>query len=89
MPLAGLLGVLDRDVESEVEPPETTALTADLNVGRVAIGSGYDVISMRVPIWALKALSRAVPGLAFHTRGVLGIRNAVSMRTPTGNAFYL
>jgi len=45
MPLARLLGVLHRDVESEVKPSETTALTADLNVGRVAIGSGYDVIS--------------------------------------------
>jgi len=31
MPLAGLLGVLHRDVESEVKPSETTALTADLN----------------------------------------------------------
>jgi hypothetical protein len=44
MPLAGLLGVLHRDVEAEVKPSDTTALTADLNVGRVAIGSGYDVI---------------------------------------------
>src|SRR6516162_59967 len=31
---------------------------------------------MRFPSWALKALSRALPGSAFHTRGVLGIRHA-------------
>ena len=45
MPLAGLLGVLHRDVESEVKPSETTALTANLNAGGIAIGSGYYVIS--------------------------------------------
>ena len=45
VPLAGLLGLLRLDVESEVEPFQTTARTTHLDIGRVAIGSGYDVIS--------------------------------------------
>jgi hypothetical protein len=48
MLLAGALSLIHRDMESEVEPFETTAPIADLNVGRVAIGSSYDVISDEV-----------------------------------------
>jgi len=35
---------LHLDVESEVEPFQTAARTTYLEIGRVAIGSGYDVV---------------------------------------------
>jgi hypothetical protein len=37
--------LFDFDVASQVEPCQTTARTAHLNVGRVAIASSYGVVS--------------------------------------------
>src|SRR6516165_11361649 len=48
MLLAGALSLIHRDIESEVEPFQTAALTAHLNVGWVAIDFRYDVISDEV-----------------------------------------
>jgi hypothetical protein len=48
VPFTGPFGLFHLGVESEVEPFETTAPTAQFNVSRIAIGSGYDVVSDEV-----------------------------------------
>ena len=45
MLFTGFLSLLDFDVIPEVEPFQTTAPTTQFNVGRVAVGSGYGVVS--------------------------------------------
>jgi hypothetical protein len=44
VPLTGPLSLLDFDVQSEVEPFQTTAWTVHIKVSRVAIGSLCDMI---------------------------------------------
>ena len=48
VPFTGLLSLLNFDVVSEGEPFQTTARTAQLNVGQVAVGLGYGVVSDEV-----------------------------------------
>jgi hypothetical protein len=44
----GFLSFLDFDVVSEVEPFQTAARTTHLNIGWVAVVSGYDAVSDEV-----------------------------------------
>ena len=75
MPLTSLLSLFEFDVRSQVQPFQTAARTAHLDVGWVAVASSYGVISDAAEL-ALKALSGAPPNSAFHTKGVLGTRHA-------------
>ena len=75
MPLTSLLSLFEFDVGSQVQPFQTAARTAHLDVGWVAVASSYGVVSDGAS-WALKALSGAPPNSAFHTKGVLGTRHA-------------
>src|SRR6516165_3351912 len=70
MPFTGVPSLLYLDVQSEVEPPETTSPVTYLNVGWVTIGSGYDVISDEVAeLGAEGAVRGSAPlGLPYERR---------------------
>jgi hypothetical protein len=44
VPLTGLLSLLDLVVVAEIEPLQTSILTTDLKIGRMAVVSRYDVV---------------------------------------------